>query len=259
MAFAPLLGVFTIFEYVTRRFKRRELIRMIIGFAYTYFGLVLFLTGVNVGFISVGHLVGFSLAKLNPLLLIIISMIIAYFMVAAEPAVHVLNKQVEEISEGAISRSMMLQTLSLGVAVSIGLSMLRVVTGISIYWLLVPGYLIAVLMTFFVPKIFVGIAFDSGGVASGPMATTFLLPLSIGACEALGGNVMIDAFGTVAMVAMTPLIAIQIMGLVFTYRLKQAGVAPEIPAVVLEGDDDIITIEDDDIVLISEGDDGSDF
>ncbi|MCL2498027.1 MAG: DUF1538 domain-containing protein [Symbiobacteriaceae bacterium] len=240
IAFGPLVGVFIVFEAFTRRHQRRELIRMAIGFAYTFVGLVLFLTGVSVGFLPVGQEIGFRLASVNPILLVVVGMVIAYFMVAAEPAVHVLNKQVEDLSKGAIPRAVLLQALSLGVAVSIGLSMIRVLTGISIYWLLIPGYLIALVMTFFVPKIYVGIAFDSGGVASGPMATTFLMPLAIGACDALGGDIMMDAFGTVAMVAMTPLIAIQVLGFISTRRAPV--LEPQLELAPAYDDDDIIML-----------------
>jgi hypothetical protein len=196
-----------------------------IGLLYTLTGLVLFLTGVNVGFIPVGHLLGREIASSEyRWALIPLGMVIGYYIVAAEPAVHVLNKQVEEISGGAISRRAMKLSLSIGVAVSLALSMLRILTGLSIFWLLIPGYAAALVLTFFTPKIFTGIAFDSGGVASGPMTSTFLIPLAIGACESVGGNVLTDAFGVVAMVAMTPLITIQLLGLIYA---RQARVAEE--------------------------------
>ena len=137
-----------------------------------------------------------------------------YFIVRAEPAVRVLARQVEEISNGSITQKAINRALSIGIAISVGLAMLRILTGISILWFLIPGYAVALIMTFFVPQIFTGVAFDSGGVASGPMTTTFLLPLAMGACEAVGGNVLTDAFGIVALVAMTPLFTIQLMGLV---------------------------------------------
>ncbi|MBQ7926360.1 MAG: DUF1538 domain-containing protein, partial [Lachnospiraceae bacterium] len=167
-------------------------------------------------------------------------MIIGYFIVKAEPAVFVLTHQVEEMTSGAISAKAMGLSLSIGVSASVGLAMLRVLTGISILWLLIPGYFIALVLTFFVPKLFTAIAFDSGGVASGPMTATFLLPFAMGACEALGGNIITDAFGIVAMVAMTPLITIQIMGMVFKlkeHRLhKNAGqqVAISVPEVAAD-------------------------
>ena len=148
-------------------------------------------------------------------------MIIGYFIVAAEPAVQVLKKQVEEETEGAIPARALSLTLSIGVALSVGIALLRVITGISIMYVIIPGYLIAIVLSFIVPDVFTSIAFDSGGVASGPMTATFLLPFAVGACTALGGNVATDAFGVVAMVAMTPLIAIQMLGLV--YKIKQAS------------------------------------
>lgn len=198
------------------------LIKIGIGLVYTYAGLVLFLTGVNVGFMPAGNYLGQTIAGLSYSWIIVpIGMIIGYFIVLAEPAVFVLTRQVEEMTSGAISAKAMGLSLSIGVAVSVGLAMIRVLTGISILWFLVPGYAIALILTVFVPKIFTAIAFDSGGVASGPMTATFLLPFAMGACEALGGNIITDAFGIVAMVAMTPLITIQVMGVVF--KLKESS------------------------------------
>ena len=245
IALTPVLGVFTLFQIVTRRFQRRQIYRIAIGFIYTLLGLALFLTGVNVGFIAVGSNIGSQIAGSDfSWILVPLGMIIGYFIVAAEPAVHVLNKQVEDISEGLISQSSMMMALSLGVAASVGLAMIRILTGISIYWFLIPGYAIALLLTFFVPKMFIGIAFDSGGVASGAMASTFLIPLAIGACEAVGGEVMVDAFGVVAMVAMTPLIAIQVMGLMFM-RKEKSTVEPEIADIDSEEMEEIIDFEED--------------
>ena len=158
---------------------------------------------------------------------------------SAEPAVHVLNTQVEEMTDGAITRRAMMYTLSIGMAVSVGLAMTRVLTGISIWYLLVPGYALALGLSFFVPPVFTAVAFDSGGVASGPMTATFLLPFAMGACQAVGGNILTDAFGIVAMVAMTPLIAVQIMGLVYTIRQKRQPAAIDQPT---EEDSEIIEL-----------------
>ena len=144
-------------------------------------------------------------------------MLIGYFLVKAEPAVYVLKRQVEEMTSGAVSGRMLGISLSFGVAVSIGLAMIRVLTGLNILYFLLPGYGLALALSFFVPKMFTAIAFDSGGVASGPMTAAFLLPFAMGACSAVGGNVITDAFGVVAMVAMTPLIAIQLLGLAFRF------------------------------------------
>ncbi|MGN1456529.1 MAG: DUF1538 domain-containing protein, partial [Acutalibacteraceae bacterium] len=187
---------------------------------------------VNVGFAPVGTLLGSSLAgSENKWLIVIIGMLIGYFIVKAEPAIQILNHQVYSVTNGAVSEKSMNLCLSIGVSVSVGLAMLRILTGIPIQWIIIPGYILALIMSKFVPKIFVGIAFDSGGVASGPMTSTFLLPLCIGACEVLGGNIMTDAFGVIALVALTPLIAVQIMGLQYKYKLyvKQKNVADNIP------------------------------
>ena len=212
----PIILFFFIFQIVSLPLHKKTLVKIIIGIIYTYIGLVLFLTGVNVGFMPAGNYLGQVIAGLSyPWIIVPIGMLIGYFIVKAEPAVYVLTEQVEELTSGAISAKAMGMSLSIGVALSLGLAMVRVLTGISILWFLLPGYAVALGLTFFVPKIFTAIAFDSGGVASGPMTATFLLPFSMGACEALGGNVVTDAFGVVAMVAMTPLITIQILGLIY--------------------------------------------
>ena len=212
----PIILFFFIFQIVSLHLHKKTLVKIIIGIIYTYIGLVLFLTGVNVGFMPAGNYLGQVIAGLSyPWIIVPIGMLIGYFIVKAEPAVYVLTEQVEELTSGAISAKAMGMSLSIGVALSLGLAMVRVLTGISILWFLLPGYAVALGLTIFVPKIFTAIAFDSGGVASGPMTATFLLPFSMGACEALGGNVVTDAFGVVAMVAMTPLITIQILGLIY--------------------------------------------
>lgn len=221
IALSPIIVFFVIFQIKSLKLPKSQIIKVIVGVIYTYIGLVIFLTGVNTGFLPVGKIIGEMLASLNYNWIIIpIGMVMGFFVVAAEPAVHVLNKEVEEISGGAISRRAMLISLSLGVAISVGLAMIRVLTGITIWYFLLPGYTIALALTFFVPKIFTAVAFDSGGVASGPMTATFLLPFAMGASTALGGNIMADAFGIVAMVAMTPLITIQILGLIYKFKTR---------------------------------------
>jgi len=221
---APIVFLFTltkifamklkIFAVKLWKIRARQAIRIFFGIIFTFGGLVLFLTGANVGFLLTGNLLGESLAMLdNKWLLIPIGMILGFFVITAEPAVQVLNKQVADITGGAISRKAMGLSLATGVALAIGMSMLRVVTHIPIMWVLFPGYVLAIGLSFFVPKKFVSIAFDAGGVASGPLTSAFLLPLAIGASSALGGNVATDAFGLIAMVALTPLITIQFLGL----------------------------------------------
>ncbi|MDR3122617.1 MAG: DUF1538 domain-containing protein [Treponema sp.] len=224
LALAAIVVFFIIFQVVSRRYKKRQIGRILIGFAYTFIGLAVFLTGVNVGFIPVGQFLGEQLAASSyKWILVPLSIPIGYYIVAAEPAVHVLNKQVEEISQGAIPQKAMKRGLSIGMAAALALTMIRILAGIPIMWILVPGYVAALALTFFVPRIFTGIAFDSGGVCSGPMTATFLLPLAMGACKGVGGDLMQDAFGIVAMVAMTPLIVIQIMGLLYRRTIKAAA------------------------------------
>ena len=215
----PIIFFFSVFQFVFRQVPKRMLIRTGVGMIYTYVGLVLFLTGVNVGFMPAGNYMGQVLAgQPYKWLIVPAGMLIGFFIVRAEPAVFVLTRQVEDITSGAISAGAMGLSLSIGVAVSLGLAMVRVLTGISVFWFVIPGYAAALLLSFFVPKIFTAIAFDSGGVASGPMTATFLLPFAIGVCTNIGGNVVTDAFGVVAMVAMTPLITIQTLGLVYELR-----------------------------------------
>ena len=220
IALAPILVLFVAFQLLFRRFHRHQLMRVGTGLLYSYVGLVLFLTGVNVGFMPAGEIIGQGIALSDhPWLLVPIGMLIGFFIVKAEPAVQVLTRQVEEISNGSITQRSIMIALSVGICFSVGLAMLRILTGLNIMWILIPGYAVSLILTLFVPQIFTGIAFDSGGVASGPMTATFLLPMAMGACEALGGNIMTDAFGIVALVAMTPLCTIQILGLVS--KLKQ--------------------------------------
>ena len=236
----PILAVFVIFQLLTRRYRKREIMKVLIGLAYTYIGLVLFLCGVNVGFAPVGAYLGRELAALPyKWILVPIGALIGYYIVKAEPAIQVLNHQVESVTSGAISVKAMNRCMSIGVSISVGLAMLRVIAGIPIMWIIVPGYVLALVLSRIVPKIFVGIAFDSGGVASGPMTSTFLLPLSIGTCEALDGNLMTDAFGVVALVALTPLIAIQFMGLIYQIKVQKMQKTDSRPAVE-DGGDDIV-------------------
>ena len=223
IALSPIVAFFILFQIAARVFRKRQIVRIIIGFVYTFVGLAIFLTGANVGFMPVGRLVGQGLAELwGGWLLIPVGMIIGYFVVAAEPAVHVLNKQVERMSAGAISASAMMKGLCVGVCISIGLAMVRILTGLNIMWVLIPGYVIALVLTFFTPPIFTGIAFDSGGVASGAMVSSFVLPLAIGACSVLDPvAIMTQAYGCVAFVALTPLITIHILGIAYKRKTSK--------------------------------------
>ena len=247
IALAPIVAFFFLFNTFYIKMPKKPLISISVGLIFTYVGLVLFLTGVNVGFMPVGNYIGNLIgSKSFNWILLPIAMLIGYFIVKAEPAVHVLNKQVEDLTAGSIPARAMELSLSIGVATSLGLAMIRVLTGISVMYFLVPGYVLALGLSFFTPKIFTSIAFDSGGVASGPMTATFLLPFAMGACEAIGGpeRIVSDAFGVVAMVAMTPLITIQLLGVEYKFRTRRESEARERVQAKIEAytDDDIIEL-----------------
>jgi hypothetical protein len=248
IALGPIVLFFFLFRLLFRG-GANNVGKILVGVIYTYAGLVLFLTGVNVGFMPVGQILGSAIASSAAKWIIIpLGMLIGYFIVSAEPAVHVLTKQVEEVTSGAIPRRMLSLTLSVGVAISVGIAMLRALTGIPILAVLIPGYLIALVLTFIVPDNFTAIAFDSGGVASGPMTATFLLPFAIGACNTSGNNPVTDAFGVVAMVAMTPLIAIQILGLVYKIRLKKSEAAAAAAERKIEAAPTVTVAQDDEVI-----------
>lgn len=218
MALFPIIVIFVIFQVLVFKVSKKKFIRILKGMLYTFIGLVLFLTGVNEGFMEAGNAIGYMLASYkHNWILIPIGFILGFTVIFAEPAVHVLNEQIEDVTSGYISKKVILYTLCIGVAFAVALSMLRImIPGIKLWHYLLPGYVLSIIMSYQVPKIFVGIAFDSGGVASGPMSATFILAFAQGAAEAIeGANVLIDAFGIIALVALTPLIAIQILGLIY--------------------------------------------
>lgn len=238
LSMLPIIVIFLVFQFTALHMSCRSFIKTVIGIIYTYAGLVLFLTGVNVGFSSMGAELGAALASGGKqYLLIPLTMLLGWFIISAEPAVGVLEKQIDEVSAGAIPAGAIKFSLSAAIALAMGLSMLRVLFGIPILWFLVPGYGAAIVMSFFVPDIYTAIAFDSGGVASGPMTAAFMLQLFVGACTALGGNVLSDAFGVVAMVAMMPLLSIQAVGLIYERRGRTRTEVGEI-----YGDLDIIEL-----------------
>lgn len=220
-ALLPLVGLFIFFLLFLFKMTAFQIIRISVGLFYSFFGLVLFLTGVNSGFIPTGLQIGTTLASSHSWLLIILGFLIGAIVVCAEPAVWVLTKQVEEISGGTIKRQVLLGSLSIGVAVAVGLAIIRVLYPFPIFYLLIPAFSIALLLLFFCPTMFSAIAFDSGGVASGPMTASFVLSLALGASSATGGDPMMDGFGVIALVATAPLIAIQVLGLIFAKRSRQ--------------------------------------
>lgn len=224
----PLLILFLIFNWVKLKLNRKNRNRILKGLLYTYIGLVLFMTGVNAGFMEVGRKMGYSIASTGPKwALPAIGFFLGLVVVLAEPAVHVLTEQVEDVTSGYISKSVILATLSIGIAFAVASSMLRImIPRLKLWHFLLPGFAIAAFLSYKVPPIFVGIAYDSGGVASGPMTATFVLAFAQGAAEAIStANVLVDGFGVIAMVAMTPLVAIQILGYLFKLKAKKEGVS----------------------------------
>lgn len=225
IALGPILIFFFILQAIFMRSTKRKVRQIIVGVFYTFFGLVIFLTAVEVGFMPVGFKMGVQLAAQNNGLMIFFAFLLGFTVVLAEPAIHVLNRQVETVTGGAVKKRSMLIALSCGVGASIALSVIRVIYGFSVLYYLIPGYFISLGLSFFVPKIYTAIAFDSGGVASGPLTSTFILPFIVGICFAMSGeaSILTDAFGLVAMVAMTPLISIQALGFkaVVTKHVKE--------------------------------------
>ena len=225
IALGPIVIFFFILQAIFMRSTKRKVRQIVVGIFYTFFGLVIFLTAVEVGFMPVGFKMGVQIAAKENWLMILFAFLLGFTVVLAEPAIHVLNKQVETVTGGAVSKRSMLIALSCGVGASIGLSVIRVIYGFSVLYYLIPGYFISLGLSFFVPKIYTAIAFDSGGVASGPLTSTFILPFIVGVCFAMSGeaSILTDAFGLVAMVAMTPLISIQALGFksVVTKRVKE--------------------------------------
>ena len=227
IALAPLFIIYAASHLVGHKFERRAFVKVFKGMIYTYIGLVLFLTGVNGSFLDVGALVGYKLASLNqPHYLVLVGLVLGIATILAEPAVYVLTKQIEDVTSGYVRRQYVMTALSLGVGASVGLSMIRIlVYEIQLWHYLLPGYLIAIGLMFVVPKLFIGMAFDSGGVASGPMTATFILAFAQGAAENIAhADVMVDGFGMIAMVALAPLITIQILGLMYKLKSGKGGI-----------------------------------
>jgi hypothetical protein len=239
VALGLVIIFFFIINFTLLKLPKKKILQILLGAFFTYVGLIIFLTAVHVGFMPVGFSIGKQLATVSPIVTTIVGFALGLVVVLAEPAVHVLNKQVEEITQGTISKKAMMTALSIGVGLSICLSVIRIIFGFSILYYLIPGYLISLGLSFFVPKIYTAIAFDSGGVASGPLTSTFILPFAIGACVAMGGNILADAFGIIAMVAMTPLITIQLLGFTAIYR-KRFSEKLAMKKILDEEDDQII-------------------
>lgn len=226
IALAPVVVIFLVFQRASIRMSKLALKRILFGVLFTFVGLVLFLTGVNAGFMDVGSLVGFTIASMDSsVYVVVVGFILGLVTILAEPAVNVLTHQIEDVTSGYVNRKIVMVSLCLGAGAAVALSMIRIlVPSLQLWHFLLPGYIICVLMMYFVPKLFVGMAFDSGGVASGPMTATFILAYAQGAAEAIeGADVLIDGFGMIAMVAMTPIIALQTLGFIFKIKSKKKG------------------------------------
>lgn len=226
IALVPILLIFLFFQKKSFKLSKSVVRKILFGMLYTFVGLVIFLVGVNAGFMEVGSVVGYKLASMdNKIYVIIIGFLVGMVTILAEPAVYVLTHQIEDVTSGYVNRKAVMVSLAIGVASAVALSILRIIVpDIKLWHYLLPCYVLAVVMTYFVPKLFVGIAFDSGGVASGPMTATFILAYAQGAAEAIeGANVLVDGFGVIAMVATAPLIALQILGFIFRIRSKKGG------------------------------------
>ena len=214
IALGLIVVFFLILQIVYLKLPKKKLFKIAVGLFYTFFGLVIFLSAATIGFMPIGYKMGVELAQNHPGILVLAGLVLGMVVVLAEPAVHVLNNQVEDITGGTVSKLSMVIALSIGVGLSIALSMIRIIYDFNILYYLVPGYIISLALSFFVPPLYTAIAFDSGGVASGPLSSSFILPLAIGACFVIQGTdkILLDAFGVVAMIAMTPLITIQLLG-----------------------------------------------
>lgn len=224
VALLPIVILFFVFQKISFKLSGRSVRKILFGILFTFIGLVLFLTGVNAGFMDVGSIVGHSIASRdNKIMVVVVGFIIGFVTILAEPAVYVLTHQIEDVTSGYVSRRLVLATLSVGVGAAVALSMVRIlIPGLQLWQFLLPGYIISIAMSFCVPKLFVGMAFDAGGVASGPMTATFILAYAQGAAEAIeGAEVLVDGFGVIAMVAMTPLIALQILGFIYYVKSKR--------------------------------------
>ena len=225
---------FIIFAFLSKKVKKKKVMQILTGLVITLLGLVLFFVGVNVGYMPIAYLLGIKMVTSYKVFLVPLGIIIGFVIVKAEPAVSVLTEQIEKMTEGSIKRSVITTTIAIGVGAAVAISITRILTGISIFWFLFIGYLIAILLMIKCPKLFTMVAFDSGGAVSGPMTSSFLLPLMIGICYQVGGNVLTDAFGLVALVALSPLLTIQILGIIYNIKSKKQIKVEDLDEAIIE-------------------------
>ncbi len=223
----PILLCFLLLQLAPFRLSRRLVKQIVFGLLFTFLGMVILLVGVNAGFMDIGREIGYGIASRDSkALLVIVGFVLGLVTILAEPSVYVLTHQIEDVTSGAVKRRIVLFTLAAGVSLAVAFSMLRIaIAGIQLWHFLLPGYIISIVLSFISPRLFVGIAFDAGGVASGPMTGTFVLAFAQGAAQAVdGANVLLDAFGLIALVAMTPIIALQILGVMYKIKTRKRGV-----------------------------------
>lgn len=236
ISLAPILGVFIIFNLITKKVSGKKIKTIISGLIITLLGLILFFLGVNVGYMPTAYLLGMSIYEKIGSLIIVFGLIIGFVIVKAEPAVAVLTDQIEELTEGSLKRSILTNTISIGVSLAVALSLTRVLTGFPITSILLVGYSLALILMVFTPKIFTMAAFDSGGAVSGPLTSSFLLPFVIGTCYAVGGNVLTDAFGLVALVALSPLLTIQTLGIIYNMKVSKKSKTTKLDETIIDFD-----------------------
>lgn len=229
----PIVVLFGIYNLITRKVPKKKLSKIILGLITTFIGITIFFLGVNVGYMPVAYLIGINMTKKIKFLLIPMGIIIGFVIVKAEPAISVLTEQIEKITQGSMKKSVITNTIAIGVSCAVSISMIRVLTGISLNYFIIIGYLLALILMMFTPNLFTMIAFDSGGAVSGPLTTSFLLPLIVGICYQVGGNVLKDAFGLVALVALSPLITIQILGIIYNYKTNKKHKASKIDETII--------------------------
>ncbi len=235
LSILPIILVIVVYQFLTKKLKKIDIAKMSVGIIFTFIGLIIFLTGVNLGFLQIGYDLGVHISLSNyHHILIPIGMIFGFIIVNAEPALRILNQQISDLTEGSLRADTIKYCLALGISLAVGLSLVRIYYQIPISYFLIPGYIIVCLLTYFSPKVFTSIAFDIAGASSGPLTTSFLLPICIGACEALGGEILVDAFGVVALVAMTPLITIQLLGTIYQTKQRRSLLAKEFNETIVE-------------------------
>lgn len=235
IAILPIIFFFMIYQIFFLKISKSELLKISVGMVYTFVGLVLFLTGANIGFLPIGNHLGIEIVQMGNIALILIGMLIGYFIVRIEPAVVILIDQINDITDGAISKKLMFTSLAIGTMVAVTLAMIRIITEMNILYLVIPGYLISIILMYFTPEMFVAIAFDSGGVSVGTMASVFVLPFAIGVCTGIGHeNIMTGAFGTIAMIAMMPTIVIQIVGILYKSKTKKIDLSTLVEDGIIE-------------------------